>query len=247
MIVDFPLLIERILYELHELNTLSILVRLVLAVLLSGLIGLEREKNQHPAGFRTHMLVGLASALVMMTNLYMYHSVAGGQGDPVRMAAQVISGIGFLGAGTILITGGRHNRIRGLTTAASLWTSACIGLAVGSGFYLASIVASLLMFLVVTIMGRVSRKYRHALYTVNLYIELEEIGAMRAIIQACREAGYRIVSLNNNRSRIGQNRPLTVLLMLERHDLPADEDLTHTIEALPDVLFAVVLDEVQEL
>lgn len=120
------------------------ILRLVLALVLSGLVGYEREHASRPAGFRTHILVGLGSALVMITAEYMVRQAgADARLDPTRLGAQVISGIGFLGAGTIIRNG---SSVKGLTTAASLWAVACIGLAAGSGFFPGAIIATLLTF-----------------------------------------------------------------------------------------------------
>lgn len=122
------------------------IVRILLAALLGALIGMERGRRHRPAGLRTHTLVCVASALVMVTNEQLI--MAYGSGDPTRMGAQVISGIGFLGAGTILTD--RQNRVRGLTTAAGLWASACIGLAIGGGFYIGGIVTCVLVLVIFT-------------------------------------------------------------------------------------------------
>ena len=105
---------------MEELNSVSIIARLCLAVLCGGIIGVERGRKGRPAGFRTHILVCLGSALAMMTNAYLIEYYGGG--DPARLGAQVISGIGFLGAGTIIVTG--RQQVKGLTTAAGLWASA---------------------------------------------------------------------------------------------------------------------------
>lgn len=120
-----------------SITYLEITVRLLLALVLGGVIGLERERMGRPAGLRTHILVTTGSALVMLVSMYALAGVE--RYDPGRMAAQVVSGIGFLGAGTILREG---ISIQGLTTAASLWAVAAIGLAVGSGFYYAAILAT---------------------------------------------------------------------------------------------------------
>jgi putative Mg2+ transporter-C (MgtC) family protein len=122
----------------------EIILRLCLAALLGGFIGLERESHRRPAGLRTHILVCLGSALVMLISVYAFSSP---NRDPARLAAQVVSGIGFLGAGTIMREG---STIKGLTTAASLWVVSGIGLAAGSGFYLAAAFAT---GLVVVILG----------------------------------------------------------------------------------------------
>lgn len=124
---------------LRDLTLTSVLFRTFLAMLLGGILGYEREKKRHPAGFRTYLVVCLGSSLAMMTGIYLNDLT--GNGDPARIAAQVISGIGFLGAGTILVT--RQRQVRGLTTAAGLWASACLGLALGAGFYSGAIVSFL--------------------------------------------------------------------------------------------------------
>ena len=116
---------------IHPLTLQEVVIRILAAIFIGGLIGLERGMKNRPAGLRTYMLVCVGSCLVMMTNQYVFQS--SGSGDPMRLGAQVISGIGFLGAGTIVVT--RHNQIKGLTTAAGLWVSAGLGLALGIGFY----------------------------------------------------------------------------------------------------------------
>ena len=123
--------------------TWEMILRLVLAMVFGGLIGLEREIGNRPAGFRTHTLVCMGSALVMMTSEFMM-GIYSDFVDPARLGAQVISGIGFLGAGTILKDG---SRVRGLTTAASLWVVACIGVAVGIGFYWGALIVTLLSYI----------------------------------------------------------------------------------------------------
>ena len=135
---------ETIIRILSEINIISITVRLLLAMVCSGIIGVERGKNGRPAGFRTHMLVCIGSTIVMMTNQYI--SMHFGGSDPTRMAAQVVSGIGFLGAGTIIVT--RDYSVRGLTTAATLWSSACMGLAIGVGFYEGAILGCLVIWVI---------------------------------------------------------------------------------------------------
>ena len=132
--------------NLHELNIWTIMLRLGLSLLLGSIVGTERGVKNRPAGLRTYSLVCLGSALIMLTNQYITEQY--GVGDPTRMASQVISGIGFLGAGTILVTD--RNKVSGLTTAAGLWTVASIGLAVGAGFYMGAIVGAVLLF---TVMG----------------------------------------------------------------------------------------------
>jgi len=134
----------------------EVIFRLLLSVLLSGLVGLEREIQGRAAGLRTHILVCVGSALVMLTAVHLVEAYRGVTPiDPGRMAAQVVSGIGFLGAGTIIQAG---DSIRGLTTAASLWAVAGLGLAVGSGFYVGAASATMIVLGVLLILSRFERR-----------------------------------------------------------------------------------------
>lgn len=130
----------------------EILIRLLLACVLGGLIGMERERNRHPAGLRTHILVCVGATLVMLSNHFIFEKFRGlANIDPARLGAQVISGIGFLGAGTIIKEG---LSIRGLTTAASLWTVACLGIAIGIGFYTGAIIATFFILIILMFFSR---------------------------------------------------------------------------------------------
>lgn len=152
----------------RELTLFSVIVRCLAAVLLGGVIGLERGLKNRAAGFRTYMLVCLGSCIVMVTNQYIHQIY--GTGDPVRMGAQVISGIGFLGAGTIIVTS--RSQIKGLTTAAGLWASACIGLALGIGFYEVAAVGGVCILLVLTIFHSWENYMRRNTAVLTVYIEL---------------------------------------------------------------------------
>lgn len=128
------------------MSDLVVLQRLLMVTLITGLIGFERERHGRAAGFRTHILVGVGSCLVMLTGIDLMTTLPGVAAvDPTRMAAQVISGIGFLGAGTIIQAGAS---VRGLTTAASLWAVGCIGLAVGAGFLRGAVITGMVVFVV---------------------------------------------------------------------------------------------------
>ena len=117
-------------------------IKIIIAVVIGGFIGLERESASRPAGFRTHILVCVASAMVMDINLQLAQNFV--NADPMRLGAQVISGMGFLGAGTIIKEGAT---VKGLTTAAGLWSVACLGLVIGAGFYLMAVFAALVMMM----------------------------------------------------------------------------------------------------
>ncbi len=177
----------------QDLNMVSVAVRLLMALVFGGVIGLERGANRHPAGFRTHILVCVGSTLAMMTNVYVF-DLWGSVTDPVRLGAQVITGVGFLGAGTILLTG-RH-RIRGLTTAAGLWASACLGLAIGAGFYEGAIGGAIVILVSLSLLPRLENyAYRHS-GIINLYIEVEALRMYRAIIDGVRKEGLKIYEVH---------------------------------------------------
>lgn len=167
----------------RELTLVSVVVRCLAAVLLGGSIGLERGLKNRAAGFRTYMLVCLGSCIVMMTNQYIYQLY--GAGDPVRMGAQVISGIGFLGAGTIIVTS--RSQIKGLTTAAGLWASACIGLAVGIGFYEVAAVGGVCILLVLTIFHSWENFMRRNTAVLTVYIELNAGVPLGQFLREIRE------------------------------------------------------------
>ncbi len=154
--------------EIREVTLLAIAVRIVVAVALGGIIGLERGLKNRPAGLRTYMLVCVGAALIMLTNQYV-HQVFN-EGDPMRMGAQVVSGIGFLGAGTIVVT--RRNQIKGLTTAAGLWASAAVGLAVGVGLYEAAVIGGAVIFIVLSLVHRLDNKMRQTSRVIEIYVEL---------------------------------------------------------------------------
>lgn len=180
---------------LKELTLPSILLRTVLVMLISGVLGYEREKRHRPAGFRTYLIVCLGSMLAMMTGIYLAGLT--GATDASRLPAQVISGIGFLGAGTILVT--KQNQVRGLTTAAGLWSVACLGLAIGAGFYTGAIVSFAAIWVTVKLLRIVDRR----LYSnvILLHIEFEKISDMSSFITYAKKQNCTIDHLEMNQER----------------------------------------------
>jgi putative Mg2+ transporter-C (MgtC) family protein len=168
---------------IRELTLLAVLVRSFLSTVLGGIIGLERGMKNRPAGLRTYMLVSLGASLVMMTNQYI--SQVFGTGDPARMAAQVVSGIGFLGAGTIIVTS--RSQIKGLTTAAGLWAAAAMGLATGIGFYEAALIGAVLIFFILSILHEFDDRMRKRTKQIEAYIELRRQVPLGNFIRYVRE------------------------------------------------------------
>ncbi len=159
-----------------EYESIIILIRLILAAFLAGVIGIERESKGHPAGFRTHMLVGTGSCLVMLLALFGFQDYLNQNGDlvaydPSRLASYVISGIGFLGAGTIIVQGAS---IRGLTTAASIWIVAAIGLTIGAGMFFAGIAATVLVLTSLIFLNHVDKWFKNVSDTDVLFIAMDK-------------------------------------------------------------------------
>ena len=170
----------------HDLGTS--VFKIALALLCAGVIGLERGRKKRPAGFRTYMVVCVGATLVMMTNEYLCEVY--GTGDVARLGAQVINGIGFLGAGTIITTG--HNRVKGLTTAAGLWTSACIGLAIGSGYYEGAILGTCAIVIIMVVLHSFDRRLTNNTKAIILYVEFTKMSVMRKLVGFARENDIKV-------------------------------------------------------
>ncbi len=179
---------------LSEINFGSVIFRLVLAVLCGGVIGFERAKKHQAAGFRTYILVCLGSTIAMLTNEFI--SRATNMGDGARLGAQVISGIGFLGAGTILVTS--RNQIRGLTTAAGLWASACLGLSIGIGFYTLAIFGTIVISVVLAILPKIESKFNRASAYFEIHIEFQTRENLKQFINLIRQMNFQVVSIEHN-------------------------------------------------
>lgn len=178
-----------VLIEFLNSNLGEVVLKLTLALLCGGLLGLERGMKKRPAGFRTYMLVCLGSTLVVMTNMRMIELFQ--TGDPGRMGAQVVSGIGFLGAGTIITT--RHNRVTGLTTAAGLWAVASIGLALGIGYYTGAIVGTVLIFFALSVMQITENHILTSSRHILMYVEFEKMVALKHLLAVLKENQIRMI------------------------------------------------------
>ena len=228
---------------LRELNIVSVLFRLILAMSLGGLIGLERGSKRRAAGFRTYMLVSLGAALTMLLSQYYYvmqetqwaalAAEIGVRTDISRFGAQVINGIGFLGAGTIIVT--NRQETKGLTTAAGLWASACMGLATGAAFYECVFLAFALIFLSIHLLPLLENYIIETARNMNIYVEfssLDDVGAIIARIKALDVHIYE-VDIDHGRDE-GSRHPSAVFSIRLSHRNPHLKVLT-TISELESV------------
>ncbi|MCG1011435.1 MgtC/SapB family protein [Tepidanaerobacter sp. GT38] len=194
------------------LSYLELTIRLALSILLGGVIGLERETINKPAGFRTHILVCLGSTIVMLVSLFIFTEFKGLTNvDPGRIPAQVISGIGFLGAGTIIIEGAN---VKGLTTAASLWTVAAIGLAVGVGFYYGAILATFLILLTLITFNRLEAVLLKKQYLQPLKLIVEDQPGQLGKIGLC--LGEMNISIRDVKIENIEEGKLLITLMIRK-------------------------------
>jgi len=181
--------------NLQDITMNTIIIRLLLAVLLGGIIGMQRNITNHPAGFRTYILVCVGSALAMLTNQYMC-DVLGYEGDIGRLGAQVITGVGFLGVGTILVTG--RQKVKGLTTAAGLWASACLGLAVGIGFYEGAIIGGILIYLSLSGLEYLEKFINKHSRIMSIYIEVDNVRSFKTVFNKLEEMKCEVKETNLN-------------------------------------------------
>lgn len=175
------------------LNTLESILKIFLACVLGGIIGLERESVNRPAGFRTHILVSIGATIVMITNIELVRIMAeSADVQPGRFGASVISGIGFLGAGTIIKEGAT---VKGLTTAASLWATACIGLALGSGLYGIAFGATIFVFLTLEFFPKLERKLSTKKYSKIRITTNNEVGQLSLISHTFQQMKVNIIGI----------------------------------------------------
>lgn len=195
----------------REISFYSVIIRVFLAVLFGGILGLERGMKNRPAGLRTYMLVCLGSCVIMLTNLYFFQVTE--SGDPMRLGAQVVSGIGFLGAGTIVVT--RRNHIKGLTTAAGLWATAAVGLALGMGFYEAAIAAGISVFFALTVLQKWDHLMHRKTKTMDLYIECGEDLSIATLIRSLRKMELEIEDMQIDHDTASEDHVRGILLTIK--------------------------------
>lgn len=228
--------LENTLSFLRDFNIITIIIRLITAVLFGGFVGLERERHGRAAGLRTHILVCLGAAITTLIGQFDMVCVNGYAGDPMRIGAQVISGIGFLGVGTILSKG--RFQVTGLTTAAGLWTTASIGLALGIGFYEGAIIGTALAVLTMTLLSKFDAQVIERSSKFRVYIETGDVTRINALIDML-ETKYNAKDLQVTvpRSGISNNAGIEATVKTNKN-ISQDSVLKDLIES-EDILFAL--------
>ena len=199
---------------LRDVTIASVALRMVLAVVCGGIIGIEREFKRRPAGFRTHILICLGAAMTTATSQYLY-LVMHLYTDVGRLGAQVVAGIGFIGAGTIIVT--RRQRVKGLTTAAGLWAAAIIGLSLGGGFYEGGLFATALIMIAELFFSRVEYRMLENAPEVNLYIEYSGNATLDELLREFRERGLKILNMGIIHSNSNEKHNACAIFTLRLH------------------------------
>nr|WP_325297948.1 MgtC/SapB family protein [uncultured Dysosmobacter sp.] len=234
---------------LREINVWSVLLRLLLAMFFGGLIGLERGRKRRAAGMRTYMLVCLGAALTVLLGLYEFHMLThawtdlaaeiGTRTDVSRFAAQVINGIGFLAAGTIIVTG--RQEVKGMTTAAGLWASACTGIAIGAGFYECVFLAFLLISLVIRVLPHVENFIVEKARNMNIYVEFDSLDNLGEIIGAVKALDVQIYDVDIDHGRQEKFRSPSAVFSIRLHNRQMH---THVLAAISELESVRTIDEI---
>ena len=222
---------------LREVTLLAVILRIACAAVFGGLLGLEREIKNRAAGLRTYMLVCVGACLVMLTNQYIFQTF--NASDPVRMGAQVVSGIGFLGAGTIMVT--RRHQVKGLTTAAGLWTAAGVGLALGIGFYEAALVGSLAVFCVMTLMQKMDNKVHRKTKDFDLFVELTPTLSFGHFLREMRKLEIEVAEVQKEPSADADSGNRAYLLAMHTKERRLHMEVLEEIQAIEGVSYTEII------
>lgn len=231
------------------MSFLSVAVRILLAVVVGGLLGLERERRSSPAGFRTYMLVAIGSSMTIMLSQYIDLMLStqwaaaaqsvGATHDVSRFGAQVINGVGFLGAGTIIVTG--RQEVKGLTTAAGLWASACMGLAIGAGFYECMIVGVALIVISMKLLPLIEDAMLSSSRNMTIYVEMDSFENLGNIVNRIKAEGVHLYDVEIEKDKREHMARFSVLCSMR---LPRRREHAELLAALSTLDGVVAIDEV---
>ena len=227
------------------LTNIDIIIRIVLSLIAGSLIGMERGGKSQPAGIRTHSVVCVAACLIMMTNEFVSYKF--GTGDPTRLGAQVVSGVGFLGAGTILIK--ENKKITGLTTAAGIWGAAGIGLAIGVGFYQGAILTAISIWGIISMFQPLKIYLQKRSKVIELYIVVNSTEAYNRVLVYCAEKSIRVTDSRTAFGEVNQSRiqyfdvPEKKIASFITLELPGKFEHLRLMEELSDIVGVIYLEE----
>lgn len=219
--------------SLRDITMLSVFIRLILAAACGGAIGLERTYKRRPAGFRTHILVCIAAAITTLTSQYLY-VVMHYYTDMARLGAQVIAGMGFIGAGTIIVT--RRNRVKGLTTAAGLWGSAIVGLAIGAGFFEGGLIAAVLIMIAEILFSKIEDRIMDSVPEINFYVEYSERKCIDEILGIIRECNIKMLNLQITGAKEENQGGMSAIISLRFNRNHSAEDFKKRVSAIKNVI-----------
>jgi len=220
---------------LRELSMLGVSIRVLLALVCGGAIGIERAEKRRPAGFRTHILICLGAAITAMTSEHLFLTMRYYL-DVARMGASVVSGIGFIGAGTIMVT--RRQRVKGLTTAAGLWVVAIVGLCCGFGFYEGAVYATVLVLVAEVFFSKLEYRLLRDMKEVSVYVEYDKPSCLEEIMERCHLLGIKIVDVEITRKGAEDSCSCAVLSLHSRQGA-GREDILREITGLEGVITAM--------
>ena len=228
------------------LTNIDIIIRIVLSLIAGSLIGMERGGKSQPAGIRTHSVVCVAACLIMMTNEFVSYKF--GTGDPTRLGAQVVSGVGFLGAGTILIK--ENKKITGLTTAAGIWGAAGIGLAIGVGFYEGAILTAISIWGIISMFQPLKIYLQKRSKVIELYIVVNSTEAYNRVLVYCAEKSIRVTDSRTAFGEVNHDRiqyfdvPEKKIASFITLELPGRFEHLRLMEELSDIVGVIYIEEI---
>ena len=211
--------IQEMLEFLEGTSDVAVAIRLTIAMLFGSLVGWERVVKRHSAGIKTFALVSLGSAVATALNVYLA-MLPGLSADVSRIPAGVVSGIGFLGAGTILVTG--RQQIKGLTTAASLWVTSCMGMAIGGGYLIVGIACFILIMLANVVLINLSKVVEENSKYISVYVEVNKNGGAKKISKWIAEQGYTVSSMTKSKEKTLQSSDAALII-----DIDFDKNRSH--------------------
>lgn len=219
---------------LQQFNTAGVTFRICLAAFFGALIGLERASKGETAGVRTFALVCTGSALATIANLYLFEHT--GNTDTARIPAAVLNGIGFLGVGTIVVTG--RSYVRGLTTAATLWAASALGITIGSGYIAGSIVGFLVIVFIVVALSRMSKNQEEKSAFINIYMELDHEGGIQKVFDFIHSNEFDIVTIEKKKKATLQEKDTAVVISLDMKKRQKHSEILAQLSGLDEVHYA---------